>query len=68
MVTCPYCPGTLYLDAAVEGVMNSGDLTAPPKWVEHGAHVYCADCEADWPQPQWELLIRILEQAQEVGA
>jgi len=61
---CPYCDtGTLTMDIGTEGFMDPKDLTAPPTWVEHGAHVYCPDCEADWPQSQWELLIRILEQA-----
>ena len=64
MAGCPYCTATLMLDIATEGYMDAGDLTAPPSWVDHGAHVYCPGCEADWPQPKWELLIRILEQAE----
>ena len=60
---CPYCGVTLMLDSGTEGFINPQDLTAPPTWV-HGARVYCPACDADWPQSQWELLIRILGQQQ----
>ena len=60
--TCPYCEtGVLMLDTGTEGFINPADLTAPPTWI-HGARVYCPSCAADWPQSQWDLLIRILSQ------
>lgn len=63
-VACPHCEAaTLILDAGTEGFINPQDLTAPPTWV-HGAHIYCPACAANWPQSHWDLLIRILEEAQ----
>jgi hypothetical protein len=62
--TCPHCEAAaLWLDSGTEGFVDPKDLTAPPVWV-HGAHVYCPNCGTDWPQSRWDLLIRILGQAQ----
>ena len=61
---CPYCEtGTLLMDVAAVAYVNPRDLTAPPKWERRGSHVYCPDCLADWPEPNWGQLMLLLEQA-----
>ena len=65
-VTCPACDQGHLTAAGAEGYIRRklhGDVTV--QWV-HDPRVYCPACSANWPEPEWDHLIRVIEQ-QRVG-
>ena len=62
-VTCPACDQGHLTAAGAEGFIRGASV----EWV-YNPRVYCLACAASWLEPEWGLLIRIIEEQRPVTA